>query len=435
MKLNLLLILFAFILTATADAGTNHSKLIKRVQEKYANQFTEYPILIMDIDEISFRYLQKNAYGLSKEKEVERAHILIEYVEEKIGVELTLAESIGLEPYTTVLKESAVALPVLGRDYKKRIDYEACVVFPASPNSNKRLETHRILQLDTPGAYENVNYEGLQETLEYNELKLFSLYHELGHCMDRTFMPEMYTSYEPDPHDIHLAESFAEVFGLMIMEMEGYKGTALKRALFRNMYSVEMGKWFVANPQNGFGNPLYKAGGAIYYLVPALLEARKRLEKRKGPLVVSNLDEIKDVAADIVKTAGYEGRSFNAIKYWFFEGQDKALDMYQDYYLRMPELFDDAFGDLSKFIFQNELLYKKLAGKIEFEVDQSLLPVLDTSGLCSIKNNEEELYQQLNLEREQLSNWVGNYEDQVSRKANLDGIYEYLQTCNDSVTF
>jgi hypothetical protein len=424
------------ILTVSAEARTDFSKTIQYVQEKYANQFEEYPILIFDKDELSYRYLQKNAFGKSKEKEVERANIIVEYVKEKTGVEITMPEAMGYEPYTTVLKGSAVALPVLGRTSKDKANYVMCAVFPASPNSNQKLETHRILQLDTPDSYENVNFEGLQEKFTYEEMKMFSLYHELGHCMDRTFMPEMYLTYEATPHDVHLGESFAEVFGLLLLEMEGYKNLGLKRALYRNLYSTVMGKWFVDNPQNGFGNPLYKSGGPIYYLVPSILEARKRLEKRKNPLVVTSLEDIKIAAKDIVETAAYSSRSFSAVNYWFFEGQEKALDMYQEYHIKMPELFDGVLGELSEFIFQHEYLYEKLAGFEESKNSVMMeLPTLGLADFCIAKNDKEELFKLIQSERTQLLSWVGPYEDQLERKDSLDSLFEDLQECGNAVMF
>lgn len=436
MKTHTILLTTLLFLTFKANALTSFSKTIKYVQEKYANQFTEYPILIVDRDEVEYRYLKNNAFGEGDEKESLRVAVIQEYISEKVGVELTDAEAATYEMYATAMKSSALAMPIMGRDYKNRTDYVMCAVFPSSANTNQRLETHRILQLDAPNAYDGIaNYEGLKDQFTLEELRLFSLYHELGHCMDRKFMPDLYKQYEPTPHHMHLGESYAEVFGLLMMELEGHKGLALKRALYRNLYTSIMGKWFVANPGYGYGNPLYISGGAIYYLVPSLLEARKRL-MAKNPLTVKNLEEVKAAAKSIVETAGYKGRSFSAIDYWFKMGEDRALDLYHEYNLNMPDLFDGVYSDLTDFIFEREYLFGLLAGYAEpAPIQPSNLHGFDLAEACNLVSDKSQLFSAIQVARTELINWQGSYQMQLDKQEELNSVFENLSHCENEVYF
>ncbi len=368
-------------------ALTEQSQLVKYLQEQYADQGQNYPILIMDQDEIELRYAKENAFGSDEAKEKLRSTILAQYVQEKTGVELNSNEASGLEPYTSVMKGGAYAIPTFESYTNKQ--YKICSVFPASVNSNQRLETHRILGLDTPGAYPAHSYHRLKKHIPFEILKMYSILHELGHCLDRTFMPSAYSNYEPNAHSVHESESFAETFSTFMLIKEGYENWAQTRALYRNLYTRYMGQWFVDNPQNGFGSPLYLKGGIIYYLTPSLLQANYVIERNRNLKDMSVLEYI-EMAEVVVKENAVESRAFQGIYRTFSENTENVIDFYREFSLESPDFFKDAYEELLAFLDFSPYLETQIFGEVKEESNS------DSVALIPISSNKAELVTVLN---------------------------------------
>lgn len=418
-----------WILSISVLANTEFSKFIEYVQTKYADKFTDYPILIFDLDEVEYRYAKAGVYGDSFELEKKRAAIIQEYVKEKVGMDLTLQEALSYELYTTKLKEGAFALPTLidGPNYTKV--YKMCAVFPAAPNSNQRLETERITGLTTPGAYENVTYEGLQQKLTYAQMQAFSLYHELGHCMDRLFMPKNYNTYEVSAHDVHVGESYAEVFALMMLEREGITGTGQTRALLRNLYTQEMGKWFIDNPQNGFGNPAYLKGGIVYYLAPSLLAANEFVRNgRNRDFLQGPIDALLLKAKEIVDEHALDGRSFHGIYRAMSEETDEVLKMYREFAVDSPSFFRTAYRDILRFLDFSPHLYSLIVG--DEPNDDSGIEVNPSDFIdgCTLES-ESDVLGFLQEKRDLLERGGLDYSSQTKLRDYLNSFYEDYSKC------
>lgn len=415
------------LLALNGYANTNLSQLVSYVQKTYAVNFKDYPILIFDMDEIEFRYAQAKVFGKGKDLEKKRAQIIKKYVLEETGVELQDNEAMGYEPYTTALKGGAYALPTLDRSGGwNTVDYKMCAVFPATANSNQRLETERITGLKTPGAYENITYTGLQDKLTYKEMQLFSLYHELGHCMDREFMPNNYAAYEVDAHDVHESESYAEVFALLMLEREGVTGTGRTRALLRNMYTQEMGKWFLNNPQNAFGNPLYLKGGLIYYLSPPLLAADEFLQRNRS-FVQGDIDSLLLKAKEFVDKYALDGRSFHAIHRAMDEGVDEIVADYRETSTENPSFFFDGYKDLLHFFDYSPYLFSLIVGDTPDENEGVELMTLESSEYCALE--KEQAFDYLVTKRQELKTLGLSYQSQQKRQEELNNFFESYSAC------
>lgn len=428
MKTRLALMALGLSLLANSYAKTDFSKTIEYVQKTYADPFKKYPILIFDLDEVEFRYAKAKAFGESKEKEKQRVLIVQQYVKEKTGIELEYNDASSYELYTTKLKEGAYALPTIEYvpgSHKKQ--YKMCAVFPATPNSNKRLETERITGLKTPGAYEDVTYEGLQQKLEYNEMQLFSLYHELGHCLDPYFMPENYNVYEVDPHMVHESESFAEVFALLILEREGVRGTGQTRAFLRNMYTQKMGKWFIDNPRNGFGNPLYLKGGLIYYLAPSLLAADEFVERNQD-FLKGEIEDLLAKAKEIVDENALPGRSFHGIFRLMSEDKEKILEDYREWATNDPRFFKETYIQMLYFLDFSPYLLTQIVGDTPNNDEGYVLASPQTQDFCSIED-QHQLEQYLQLKRDELKDLGSSYASQMDVQKALNSFYESYSNC------
>lgn len=329
----LLSLLLVSLFYSFAAAGFELKGEISRLQSKFGRS-RPYPILIMDKEELQWRFAQADALSDQDDddvREARRVKIIQTYVKEVIGVELTEIEAMQYDTYATILKDGAFALPLFKSMYPAV--YKMCAVMPASPHSNRRLEYDRLLMFKNQDAHLGQHFDDLKTTLSYEVLARFSLYHELAHCLDDTFMPKTY-DYE-DPHSVHLSESFAETVALLMMEAEGFKDIAHPRAELRSIYSHRIGMNFAQNPQGGLGNPSYIASGAIYNLADVLLNTPS----------LNPGDDIYVVARDVVHQFATPSRALTAITRWL-EDAVSAETQYREWSISAPDLFLESYERL-----------------------------------------------------------------------------------------
>lgn len=429
MKIKLLasaLALFANTAFAT-EMPVNLSEIINQAQSTYQNAIKDYPILIFNQDEINLRYLEAKAFGDSKEQKAKRLKVIQEYIKDKIGIDVSERDADQYEPYTTVLKGSAVALPLLKGDFGK-YKYTMCGVFHASPNSNQRLELERILGLRTKAVYENQAAESILPKLPYETLAKFSIFHEVGHCLDQTFLPSTYNSGGESPHSVHESESFAEVMGLFFLTQQGYKNIATNRGMLRTIYSRKMGSYFAKNPGLGFGNPYFVAGGVIYYLDPVLKAADVKIREMRGDFNKLQLPELMELARTIVEKNALNSRSFHAILTLLqADAPEEALDRYREYSYSSPDLFYSAYRDLLTYSDFTSFLMGKLFDESATEGDgQGQLSEIDTRELCTlvVTGQFDSLKLRLDDYRLEVQSELGSPEDQRNQAKRLNEIFE-----------
>ncbi len=412
---------------ATTEMPINLTKIINEAQAKYQKAIKDYPILIFNQDEIDARFLAAKAFGDSKEKKALRLKVIQEYIFDKIGLEVSEREADQYEPYLTVLKGSAVALPLLQGGFGK-YQYKMCGVFHASPNSNQRLELERILGLRTKDVYENKAAESILPKLPYETLAKFSIYHEIGHCLDQTFLPSTYNSGGESPHSVHESESFAEVMGLFILTQEGHKNIARNRGMLRTIYSRKMGSFFAKNPSLGFGNPFFIAGGVIYYLDPVLKAADVKIRELRGDFKKLDLPELMNLAREVVEKNALNSRSFHAILTFLqADRPEDALDRYREYSYSSPELFYESYRDLLTYTDFTSFLMGKVFDLEAVESEgQDQLSEIDTRELCTlvVTQQNEALRLRLDDYRSELQTELGSPEEQRTQAKRLNEIFE-----------
>ena len=189
------------------------SDIIADVQKRVANQSKNYPILILDRDQLEWRFAQAKTSLIknSDDRSKQQALIIQKYVEEKTNIQLSENDATSLEVYVSAKHRPALSMPVVEEN-----SYKFCAVIPAGFNSNQRLSTERIMDLLVEEAYQDLKYENLALKMSYEEILKFSLYHEVGHCLDPEFLPQVVLgNIEADAHDVHLSESFAEVLAVV----------------------------------------------------------------------------------------------------------------------------------------------------------------------------------------------------------------------------
>lgn len=415
------------LLSSPLMAKTQMGQLVDSTQIKLANGQTPYPVLIFEKDELDWRFMKNQAFGKDKIQEAKRREIIKGYVLEKTQVTLTDNDASNFETYLTLLKDSAVALP-LHDSYSGPA--KICGVFPADPNSNQRLEMERILGLGLEEAYGNIGYDQIKPKLSYEDLALFSIYHEVGHCLDQEFMPKTFTNSD-DSHGIHQSESFAETFALLALAREGKTELGLKRAAIRTIYSQKLGKFLATHPENSFGNPNYVYGGIIYYLSPVLTKGQELIDSDIEAIQnMSNQDLIK-LAKKIVDENSLHSRVFQGLYNVLAEGEESTMERYRRFSIEMPQLFGKAYPQLKYFV-------EKIKIDLENEIDLTALSedgsgeltAIDQDQLCyaALDTNNDLFFSKIDKLRMELRASDAPIEVQRERQKSLKGIAEVLST-------
>lgn len=406
------ILLAASLLLSLTAAGFELKVEIPRLQSEFGRS-RPYPILVMDKDELQWRFAQANALGDDTGKD-QRVKIIQRYVKEVVDVDITRNDALQLETYATVLKDGAFALPLFTSMYPAV--YKLCAVMPASELSNSRLEYERLLMFNNHAAHQGHGHDDLETTLPFDVLARFSLYHELAHCLDDTFMPKTF-DYE-DPHAVHLSEAFAETLALLMMEAEGFREIALPRAQLRSIYSHRIGRHFAQNPQGGLGSPFFVASGAIYNLSHVLLNTPKL-----GPG-----DDLLAAARAVVEEFATPPRAFTAIVRWL-ENAGEAQAQYQAWAQSSPDLFLEAFDHLIQYRDSvPPMADEAFRGRGQRHPVVGALAKLEQGQCAAFRNKDQPKFSAI-LRRLALDlrQGYGSPEEQALRQRELQGIYLSMQ--------
>lgn len=342
---NLFLIVLSILSYTPLSQAIDHRKEINTAQD-WANTFNRpYPIHIFNRDELHFLFLQNKVTLKNKDDEQKRQTLIGEYIFEKLGIQLDKTALSNIESQLFLTPGSAVALPIL-KNYNSK-EYQMCGVFVNSPNGNDRIEVERISGMNNKDVYsKDESYNNLSIKEDFEVMYLFSMYHEVSHCLDQTYMNDIYDSYQPSAHDVHESESFAETLAYLQLTKRFGNDIAKSRILYRILYSRKIGEFFAKNPSLSFGDQLVMSGGGIYFLSPVLVEAYTLVSQRKiKPNELSN-DELYDKAATIVKERALPFRSFSSIVRSLTEGAEPVIDQYEKMAFDSPEFFLNAYERL-----------------------------------------------------------------------------------------
>lgn len=398
-------LLFFALLSFSALAQA--SELIDSLQRDYGHK-KSWPIVVFNKDQVQWRFARAKAFG--EDKKEERYRIIQRYVRERVGLEISEMEASQLEPYLTILKEGAFALPVLKSQYPVR--YKLCAVFPASTNSSQELENERLLALNDKNIHPHREVHDYTAQMELEDLQCFSLYHELSHCLDEKYFPQ--TFEHEDAHQVHQAEAFAEVNAYFMLKTEGRELSDL-RAKLRSTYSHFAGGYFAKNPQLGMGHPYFVAAGAIYHLGPILLQAAA---------LYPGIGESEKLSKQLVDQHTVDFRGFTAIVKYLEVGAE-AIGYYEERVRQWPDLFRQALETLKVYQSTVPALAESLFETNSAPREISDLPSLSQE-ICEYlpKNRWDDFQAFMREQREKLRRSQASMKEKRAFKLKLDEIYE-----------
>lgn len=328
-------------------APLNHQSEIAKAQE-WANQAqTTYPIVVVDRDELQFIFLKQRVLGRANRNV--REEILANYFKEKYQLDtLSPNDLSNIDDYIVGYSSMAAAMPLRQEISNSNLAYKACLVFPRGPNGNQQTETERTLYMDLPGAYEHSYYQ-LSSRLSFDQLYLFSIYHETAHCLDPKYIPS--SAQNDSAHDTHRAEAFAETLAYFKLLERFTSDMAFSRAQLRALYSQYVGTRLAKEDSQTLAHPKMAFAGSIYFLSPYLIEAEKSLSDQKLASLL-NSGDIRGLIAytvDLVDETSGSSVEFMARATAQRVGFVKAKIIYSDYAENDPNYFQDAYESVLEF--------------------------------------------------------------------------------------
>lgn len=342
MKLKIITAVGLCLAACFAKAQTSIQDEISFLQNEFF-QARPYPIIIVNKAQVRGHL---SRLGLLAEGASERAQAEALKDFFKTQAPLSDNEAVNLIPYMTVMNSSATSLPFFERD-SKGLRMTKCFVLPNGEVMSHEQELKRSLgiQPETEHLYSSQEIQSLANKLSAEDLRLFSLYHELSHCLDPKYILTFQTS-APSGQDIHRSEVFAEVNAVLLLyKHKKNRALGYKRALLRGLYTLRMGP-YIAKAPAGLAGPTFNQGGAIYYLSGPLIKAQARLESFRFDVRKMSLDQIIQTSIELTENHALSSRSFSALHNSILHGEDAGLKQYEAMAIKDPDLFLGAYTDL-----------------------------------------------------------------------------------------
>lgn len=319
---------------------------IEKLNSEYKNALG-YPIIIVDKSDFQ-KFLAKHGYENTDNESI-LARALFTYMKQKHGYQMLPDEASTLAPSFRPTSVDASAQPFY-TDKVRFNQMKFCVVIPSVTNNTPLQEIQRITGADTqPGLFKNFNFEKAMTLMSQEEIQLFSLYHELSHCLDQNFIASI-NEFEVVPHNLHLTEAFAETNALfMLFQRHGLKKLGAPRSMLRSLYSKYYGPSLAQKSSNVYASEATRAGGSVYFLTSVLLPAQKQIEGNSVQIQSMNLEQTLALSKMIVEQHAIDKVSFEALHMMMKDGPKEILPHYQRLAAKKPSMFLKPYQDLLYF--------------------------------------------------------------------------------------
>lgn len=342
-----------FASSVQSVAAVSMSEEIAKLNRDFSNTLG-YPIFVVDKADFQKMLAEKNLAGTEDRNVLVPAFTAYARAH---GIPMEPQDAAQLTAHFTHLNNSASAMPFY-TDKFRRTQMRFCVVLPSANNSSHLDEVKRIIGADgQEEIYKGFDVSKLLPLLTQEELQLFSLYHELSHCLDRNYLAALFED-EPVPHNVHLAESFAETNALLLLaQRHGLKKLGIPRSMIRTLYSKYYGPAIANNQSNVYLGTVNKYGGSVYFLSPVLLAAQQELERNGEKIGAFNLEQTLALSKMLVEQHAISKLSFEALNMLIKDGPESIVPYYQRLAKKSPSKFLKPLQDM--------MYYKSIMDNVE----------------------------------------------------------------------
>ena len=343
MILSLLVILMSF--NAAAYSIKNEIQILNK---EYGRSL-EHPIFILDKEDISayLKSLDLKQDVTQGEKERNLIQAMMVYIFKRFDYKMSPEDVNELIPYVTEVNTGASAMPFFVDTVHHKM--KLCIVLPADHEPDHMKEIERITGADPkPELFKNVDLKKLATIMPDKETKLLSLYHELSHCMDTQYLPQMYSA-ETDPWAVHKAEAFAEINGLFLLsQRHDMNNLGYARNLVRSVYSKHSGPFLANADPSPFTNIVVKAAGTSYFFMKPLMKSQELISADPQKIKALPLADLLKQSQKIIDQYALSQFSAQALRDYLQNGREAALAQYKKLSDKSSRMFGAAYADLQE---------------------------------------------------------------------------------------
>jgi|GEM_PF-4578237 hypothetical protein len=341
----LLAIVMGLSLQVAAQAQ-NPLDLAMEIQEinRDFNGALGYPVFVVNKPQFQQFLAKNNITDFDNRVLVARA--LYAFVKQNHHVEMQPDEAMSLANFFAPSFKEASAMPFFV-DKMRFSSMKYCVVIPSEGGGSVLEEIKRMTGADSqPELYAGVDLEKLAKLFTRDELQLFSLYHELSHCLDQNYIWSI-NEFEVVPHNVHLFESFAETNALLLLaQRKGLKSLGASRSILRAVYSKYYGPAIAKIDANVFAGAVNRAGGSVYFLPTVLLATQKQIDTNFESIAAMKLTDTLALSKSIVENHALDKASFEVLNMLMVNGSDETLAYCQRMAAKKPSKFLKPYLDL-----------------------------------------------------------------------------------------
>lgn len=259
------------------DNSTRYSQLVDDYQKRFGEIGPHSQILFLDRDIIMDRASTAPA-GASQEDALKKA--VSDFVAARTG--LLLPDSI-LEILADSLVNGggqALAIPYTTQDHEGQTGQgSVCFVTGQNADITNKMQQSRIIGL-SPRLHPELARAKLLRDLPEDVMRRYTDYHELGHCMDYTFLPKAGFNPMSNPdywlEMRHQAEIYGEVFATLMLARDGIDHVAEIRADHR-LVSIALNGSLLVSTANG--DPIRAGFAYVYALHESLWETQRVIDQ------------------------------------------------------------------------------------------------------------------------------------------------------------
>lgn len=290
-------------------SATQLSRRIESLQQRFGNILPDVRLVVMDKD-----WFQQNSilnggrayqYAPDPAQSATIRRMISEYVRARGNLAFDPASFEGLE--RDVLRTEGMAIKFgYGdtRDGAQTSGKNICLLFPHFADQS-RDQYYDTLIGRSPSVNGNIANAPLRDPMDYEYMKRFVDYHEIGHCFDRWYIKNInMNNPQSFLENRHKAEVFGEVFANLMLARDGYTQFSQKQADLRLAIAAFNGPASAA--ANGIDNLSFYMTYA-YLLHEGSRNAGREIERLGAErLQALSMDEVLNLAHDITERSTFD---------------------------------------------------------------------------------------------------------------------------------
>lgn len=304
----------------TYDSQTRNSLELRSLQQEFNRAVTDRRIILVDRDWIEIN----RALNDVRDNEALRNRYLTEQLVQQGRLHINSDFFKGLND--AEISSAHSQLVTATRDDGS--DLRVCLVFGGQGDHDIATRIRDFIDVSRAIHGSDVHDAAVRSNLDPAVFKRYISYHEVGHCMDDFYLPQMRGDFSKDPVAFfmlyHRAESFSDVYGALLMARD--QGVT---DMARQAANIRLANMALAGPfQVEWSDPSSTTHYAsfIYATHRSLNAAQDYIDKNgAAALQAMSYQQVAELARDIVDRTALNRLEHDALMYLFATKFDMTI--------------------------------------------------------------------------------------------------------------